>query len=58
MNKNKHKSRNNISNSDKIMINSLEVHLGIKRQYPEVELKNKFILSYKIHLVRFDNNTR
>jgi hypothetical protein len=56
--KNKHKSGNKISRRDKIMVNSPEVHLVITRQYPEVGLKNKFILSYKIHLGRFDNNTR
>jgi hypothetical protein len=56
--KNKYKSKNNISNRDKIMVNSPEVQFSIKKQYPEVGLKNKFILSYKIHLGRFDNNTR
>jgi hypothetical protein len=56
--KNKHKSGNNISNRDKIMINSPEVHLNIKRQYLEVGLNNKFILSYKIHIARFDNKIR
>jgi hypothetical protein len=30
------------------MVNSPEMHLSIERQYPEVEHKNKFILSYKI----------
>jgi hypothetical protein len=56
--KNKHKSGNNISNSDKIMVNSPEVHFGITWQYPEVGLKNNYILSYKNHLVRFVNITR
>jgi hypothetical protein len=56
--KNKYKSENNISDSDKIIINSLEVHFNITRRYPEVELKNSYILSYKIHLGRFVNNTR
>jgi hypothetical protein len=56
--KNKHKSGINISSSDKLMVNSPEVHFSITRQYPEVGLKNKFILSYKIHLGRFVNNTR
>jgi hypothetical protein len=42
--KNKHKSGNNISSRDKIMINSSEVHFNITRQYPEVGLKNTFIL--------------
>jgi hypothetical protein len=56
--KNKHKSGNNISNRDKIMINSPEVHFIIIRQYPEVGLKNKFILFYKIYIGIFDNNIR
>jgi hypothetical protein len=56
--KNKHKLGNNISNKDKFRVNSLEVHFSITRQYPEVGLKNKYILSYKNHLGRFDNNTR
>jgi hypothetical protein len=56
--KNKHKLGNNISNRDKIMVNSPEVHFSITRQYPEVGIKNKFILSYKNHLDRFANNTR
>jgi hypothetical protein len=56
--KNKHKLGNNISNRDKIMVNSPEMYFDITRQYPEVGLKNKFILSYKNYLGRFDNNTR
>jgi hypothetical protein len=56
--KNKHKLRNNISNRDKIRVNSPEVHFRITRHYPEVELNNNYILSYKNHLGRFDNNTR
>jgi hypothetical protein len=56
--KNKHKLGNNISNRDKIMVNSPQVHFNITKQYPEVELKNKFILSYKNHLARFVNKTR
>jgi hypothetical protein len=47
MNKNKHISGNNISIRDKIWVNSLEVHFSITRQYPEVGLKNNYILSYK-----------
>jgi hypothetical protein len=58
MNKNKHKLVNDISNRDEIRINSPEVHFSITRQYPEVGLKNNYILSYKNHLCRFDNNTR
>jgi hypothetical protein len=34
--KTKHKTRINIFGSYKIMINSPEVYLGIKRSYPEV----------------------
>jgi hypothetical protein len=48
---------NNISNRDKIRVNSPEVHFSITRQYPEVGLKNNYILSYKNHLGRFDNIT-
>jgi hypothetical protein len=58
MNKNKHKLVNNIYNRDKIMVNSRKVHFGITRQYPEVGLKNNYIVSYKNHLVRFVNITR
>jgi hypothetical protein len=54
--KNKHKLGNNISKKDKIMVNSPEVQFSIK--YPEVGLKNKFILSYKNHIGKFVNNTR
>jgi hypothetical protein len=56
--KNKHTLGNNISNRDKFRVNSPEVHCSITRQYPEAGLKNKYILSYKNHLGRFDNNTR
>jgi hypothetical protein len=56
--KNKHKSRNNISNRDKIMIKSPKVKFNIARQYPEVGLKNNYILCYKNHIGRFVNNTR
>jgi hypothetical protein len=55
--KNKHKLENNISNRGKIRVNSPEVHFIITRQYTEVGLKNNYILSYKNHLGRFDNNT-
>jgi hypothetical protein len=55
---NKHKLGNNIYNKDKTKVNSPEVHFSITKQYPEVGLKNKFILSYKIHLGRFVNITR
>jgi hypothetical protein len=58
MNKNKHIFGNNISDRDKIRINSPEVHFRIKRQYPKVGLKNNYIFSYKNRLGRFDNNTR
>jgi hypothetical protein len=56
--KNKHKLENNISNKDKIRVNSPEMIFSITRQYPEVGLKNNYILSYKNHLGRFINNTR
>jgi hypothetical protein len=58
MNKNKHKLGNNISNRDKIRVNSPEVHFSIKWQYPEVGLKNNYIVSYKNHQGRFINITR
>jgi hypothetical protein len=56
--KSMHKLGNNISNRDKFRVNSPEVHFSITRQYPEVELKNNYILSYKNHLGRFINNNR
>jgi hypothetical protein len=56
--KNKNKLGNNNSNKEKIMVNSPEVHFSISRQFPEVGLKNKFILSYNYHLGRFVNNTK
>jgi hypothetical protein len=40
------------------MVNPPEVHFSIKGQYPKVGHKNKFILSYKIHLGGFIINTR
>jgi hypothetical protein len=45
MNKNKHKLGNNISNKDKIRVNSPEVHFSIKKQYSKVGLKNNYSLS-------------
>jgi hypothetical protein len=39
-----HKSRIIISNRYKMMINSPEVHLGIKRSHAEVENKNIVLL--------------
>jgi hypothetical protein len=56
--KNKHKSGINISDSDKIMINSPRTHFNIKILSPEVGLKNNYILSYKNHLGRFVNFTK
>jgi hypothetical protein len=58
MNKNKNKLGNNISNRDEIRVNSPEVHFSITWQYPEVGIKNNYILSYKNHLARFVNITR
>jgi hypothetical protein len=58
MNKIKHIFGNNISNRDKIRVNSPEVHFSIKRQCPEVGLKHNYILSYKNRQGRFDNITR
>jgi hypothetical protein len=45
--KTKNKTRINISDSYKIMINSHKVYLVIIRQYPEVGNKNIFIFGYK-----------
>jgi 3-deoxy-D-manno-octulosonic acid (KDO) 8-phosphate synthase len=45
--KNKHISIINISDHYKIVINSSEVHLGIKRQYEEVGHKTRISFSYK-----------
>jgi hypothetical protein len=56
--KNKHKSGNIISNRDKIMVNSPEMHFNITRLYPEVGLQNNYILSYKNHLGIFINIAR
>jgi hypothetical protein len=53
-----HKLGYNISNIGKIKVNSPEVHFSLTRPYPEVGLKNNYILSYKNHLGRFDINTR
>jgi hypothetical protein len=46
--KNKHISRINISDNYKIVINSPEVHFGIKRQHAEVGHKNLIFLSTKL----------
>jgi hypothetical protein len=43
----------NIFDHPKIMINSPEVCLGIKRQHAKVGHKNIIIFSYKNHLGRF-----
>jgi hypothetical protein len=51
--KNKHITIINISGNYKIVINSSEVHFGIKRQHAEVGHKNLIIFSYKNHLYRF-----
>jgi hypothetical protein len=56
--KNKHKLGTIIYKGDKIMVNSPKMHFGIKLHYPEVGLKNNYILSYKNHLGRFINITR
>jgi hypothetical protein len=56
--KNKHISRINISDNDKIVINSPEVHFGIKRQHAEVRNKNLIIFIYKNHLDRFCINRK
>jgi phage gp36-like protein len=57
-NKIRHKTRLNISARYKIVINSPEVHLGIKRSHAEVKHKNLIIFIYKNHLDRFITNTK
>jgi hypothetical protein len=54
--KNKHNSRINIYGNYKIVINSLEVCFGIKRQYAHVGCKNLIIFSQKNHLCRSGRN--
>jgi hypothetical protein len=54
--KNKHISRINIFVNYTIVINSPEVHFGIKRQHAEVGHKNLIIFSYKNLLGRFCRN--
>jgi phage gp36-like protein len=54
----RHKTRINISENYKIVINSPEVHLGIKESHAEVEHKNLIIFIYKNHLDRFSINTK
>ena len=49
----KHIPKINISDSYKIIINSTELHFGIKRSHAEVGHKNLIIFSYKNHLDRF-----
>jgi hypothetical protein len=53
---NKYKSRLNISDNYKIVINLPEVYLGIQRPHAEVRHKNIIIFSYKNHLGRFCTN--
>jgi hypothetical protein len=51
--KNKHISRITIYDNYKIVVNSPEVHFGIKRQHAEVGHKNLISFSYQNHLDRF-----
>jgi hypothetical protein len=53
----RHISRINISGKHKIMVNSLDVGLCIKRLYTKVEHKKISIFSYKNHLGRFSITT-
>jgi hypothetical protein len=53
-----HKSRIIISVNPKIMINSQDVHFGIKRQCAQVELKNTTIFNRKNHLGSFCKNAK
>jgi hypothetical protein len=56
--KTNHKTRINIFESYKIMINPQKVYLVTRRQYPEVGYKNIIIFGYKNHLGIFIINTR
>jgi hypothetical protein len=51
-----YKSRIIISVNPKIMINSQDVHFGIKRQCAQVELKNINIFNKKNHLSSYYRN--
>jgi hypothetical protein len=51
-----HKSRIIISVNPKFMINSQDVHFGIKRQCAQVGLKNINIFNRKNHLGRSGGN--
>jgi hypothetical protein len=51
-----HNLRLIISGYPKIMINSQDVYLGIKRQCAQVELKNINIFNKKNHLCRSGSN--
>jgi hypothetical protein len=57
-NKIRHKTKLIISNRYKIMINSPEVRLSIKRSLAEVEHKNLVSFSYKNHLDRLSINRK
>jgi hypothetical protein len=54
----RHIPRIDISDKYKIVINSPEVHFGIKRQHAEVGHNNLIIFSYKNHLDRFCINRK
>jgi hypothetical protein len=51
-----HNSKIIISIKPKIMINSIDVHFDISRQYAQVELRNIHIFSKKNHLGSFCRN--
>jgi hypothetical protein len=54
----RYKIRLNISDRYKIVINSLDMHLGIARSHAEIEHKNLIYFSYKNQLDRFRINTK
>jgi hypothetical protein len=54
----RHILRINIVDNYKIVINSLEVHFGIKRYHAEAWHNNLFIFSYKNHLDKFCIKTK
>jgi hypothetical protein len=54
----RHKTRLNISDRYKIMVNPPKMNLGITRSHARVEHKNIFIFCYKNHLDKFIIKTK
>jgi hypothetical protein len=53
-----HKSRIIISVNPKLMINSQDMHFGIRRQFAQVGIKNMNIFNKKNHLCRSARNRK